>query len=203
MIVLRDAQRRSMAAPTCFAGAEFARVQTLEGDLLAMGPGAAGLMEWRPDAGWQDCGEGWQCAIYGGNPEPWRNVRAIPWAVPLLIEDGAGVEWRIPAILSPLGTACMDMRSRLTEKGWVEEPVNEIAKRAYDACQAALPFAREDRLHELPLDRQNEMIAAILEACYHLNALIIGRLGLITGTLRRHGLRAACGVAQVEAAAHG
>ncbi len=203
MLVFHDAQRRTMATPSWLEGAEFARVHTEEGDLIAMGTGAPALLEWRAAADWVDVGEGWRCAQYGLEPEPWRYERKLPWAIPILIEDGAGIEWRIPTILSPLGTACMDMRSRLTADGWVEEPVNAIARRAYEACKAALPFAAEDRLHEVPLDLQNAYLVAMLEACYHLNALTIGRRGLITGTLRRHGIRVACGVVTSKAVAGG
>lgn len=195
MLVWNDTQRRTMAIPSWLVDAPgIARAHTEEGDLLAMGPLAAALLEWRRDVTWYDVGEGWRAAIYGGQAEPWRNERECPWAIPTLIEDGAGLEWRIPHILSPLGQACMDMRSRLTADGWVEEPVNAIAARAIAACRAVLPLAITDTLHEMPLDRQNDAIAAILEACYHLNALTIGALGLITGTLRRHGLRVACGI---------
>lgn len=197
MIVFRDSKRRTMATPSWLVGApDLARRHTEEGDLLGLGPHAPDLLEWRPDATWAEVGEHWQACVFG-EPEPWRHERHCPWAIPLLIEDGAGLEWRIPAILSPLGQACMDMRSRLTASGWVEEPVNPIAARALEACRLALPFLLRDCLHELPMDRQNEAIASVLEACYHLNALTIGALGLITGTLRRQGLRAACGVAEV------
>ncbi len=197
MIVFRDAKRRTMATPSWLVDApELARRHTEEGDLLALGPHAAELLEWRPEATWADVGEDWQACVYG-DPDPWRHERACPWAVPIAIEDGAGLEWKVPAILSPLGGACMDQRSRLTATGWVEEPVNPIAARALAACRAVLPFLQREALHELPLDYQNDAIAAVLEACYHLNAQTIGVLGLITGTLRRHGLRSACGLVGV------
>lgn len=185
-----------MARPSCLDGApDVARLHTEGGDVLGMGHGASLLLRFDQTADWQSVGDGWISAIYG-EPEIWRNVRRLPWAIPLTVSDGRGTDWRVPAILSPLGTPCCDMASRLTDAGWVEEPTTPIARRAIDACYDALPHlkASPETLHTIPLDRQNEWILAVLEACYHIDALTIAKRGLITATLRRHGLRIACGL---------
>jgi hypothetical protein len=193
VLVWRDLTGRHQALPAWLVGADaVSRVHTEQGDLLACGEGAAELLGLRPGIQWHPVTDGWAVAVYG-EIEPWRQLRRLPWALPVAIEDGRGLLWQIPAILSPLGTPACDLASRLTEEGWVEEPTTPIARRAVDAAQAALPFVLADRLHEVELARQNEWLCAILEAGYHLDALTIGRLALITGTLRRHGLSAACG----------
>lgn len=200
MLVWKDTMGRAMPTPSWLADApdgSLARVHTDQGDLLAMGPNAAALLDWRPDAAWYPVGEGWAVAVYG-EIEAWRNLRKLPWAIAVAIEDGRGVEWAIPAIISPLGTPCMDMGARLTEAGWEDEPLNPRAARALEACRLVLPFAREDRLHELTANQANSAMAAILEATYHIDALTVGRTGIITGTLRRHGLRCACGVVTAD-----
>ncbi len=200
MLVWRDLKGRLQGLPAWLVGAEaVARAHTEQGDLLACGAGAADLLGLRPGVAWHTVSDGWAVAVYG-EIEPWRQLRTLHWAVPVRIEDGRGLEWCIPAILSPLGTPACDLASRLTEDGWVEEPTTPIARRAIDACQAALPFLRSDRLHEVDLARQNDWLCAVLESTYHLDALTIGRLGMITGTLRLHGLRAACGVVIAKAA---
>ncbi len=206
MLVWQDTKGRAMATPSWLDGApegSVARVHCDQGDLLAMGEHAAALLSWRPELPWYPVGEDWKVAVYGDQVEPWRNLRALPWAVPVPIEDGRGVEWAIPNILSPLGSPCMDMGARLTDSGWVDEPLNPRAARALEACRRVLPFAREDRLHELTPDDSNSAMASILEATYHMDALTIGRVGVITGALRRHGLRAACGVITAEQVARG
>ncbi|HYG68736.1 MAG TPA: hypothetical protein VD838_13805 [Anaeromyxobacteraceae bacterium] len=199
MLVWRDLKGRHQALPAWLEGHEVvSRLHTEQGDLLACGAGAAELLGLRSGAAWHPVTDGWAVAVYG-EVEPWRHERKLPWAIPVPIEDGRGVVWRVPAILSPMGTPACDLASRLTEDGWVEEPTTPIAARAIAAAQAALPFVREDRLHEVELARQNDWLCAVLEATYHLEALTIGRLGLITGTLRLHGLKAACGVIAAEA----
>jgi hypothetical protein len=200
MLVWRDLKGRHQATPAWLVGAEaVTRLHTEQGDLLACGSDVGPMLGLRAGVAWHPVTDGWAVAVYG-EAEPWRQARALPWAVPVAIEDGRGVEWMIPAILSPLGTPACDLASRLTDEGWVEEPTNPIARRAIDAAQAALPYVRTDRLHEVDLARQNDWLCAVLEAAYHLDALTIGRLGLITGTLRLHGLRATCGVAGVGVA---
>jgi len=202
MLVWRDLKGRHQATPAWLVGAEgLARRHTDQGDLLGCGPHAGELLDLRRDAVWHAVSDGWAVAQYG-ELEPWRQARRLPWAIAVAIEDGRGVEWLVPAILSPLGTPACDLASRLTDEGWVEEPTTPVARRAIDACLAAAPFLRTDRLAEVELARQNEWLCAVLEATYHLDALAIGKLGVITGTLRLHGLRAACGLVG-EAVARG
>ena len=185
-----------MATPSWLVGAQAARVHSEAGDLLACGPGAALLLSFRPEGEveWHDVGEGWSAALYG-QAEPDLYRRPTPWCLPTEVEDGRGQSWHVPMILSPLGTPAIDMAARLMPDGtWSQAPATPAADRAVRACQAALPFVRTGTLHEVELGQQCAWMCATLEATHYLNAATIGKLELITGTLRLHGLRVACGI---------
>ena len=198
MLVWHDTQKRRQQRPSWLPAAPaISRVHTQHGDLLCVGEQHAAMLGWRDDVEWVDAGEGWNVAIYGGDPCLPELIRKDQsWTLLGVIVDGRGKEWHIPCMLFPSdnnqpGAPMVAQLRKLTADGWVREPLHEIQRAALDACYAAWPHL--DNLGGWNLDEQGSAMAAIIEAVLHCSGLGLARLGLFDDVVVEKGLKLACG----------
>jgi hypothetical protein len=127
-----------------------------------------------------------------GQLDPTEYRRQIPWAVALSVVDGFGIEWDVPAILSPEGIPICDRSWMLDESGqWVRKAICDRQERAIAAALASHPHINNVEEYEEQL--LLPWACAILECSYHLDAATIGRLGLLTTTSALAIVRGAAG----------
>lgn len=199
MLVWHDTQKRRQALPSWLPPApQTVRVHSEHGDLLCVGTQHAMALGWREDAEWVEAGEGWNCAVYLGDPCIGDLLRKDQnWTLVGIVLDGIGREWSIPCILHPIvgnthpGPPIVAQSRRLTAEGWKREPLHEIQRAALDACASVWPHLGD--IGTLDLDQQGSAICAILEATHHVSGPALARLGLIDDVIVEKGIKLACG----------
>lgn len=133
---------------------------------------------------WEDLADGWQVAIYGDLcPDDYRRKDAGFWAVYFIIQDLYGRDWQIPALVGKSGEVSCARRNYLNAAGEWEHKTRD------ERHQRALEFAQRVRAETVEAIGETGMLdgmASVLEACYHLDALTIGRLALIDTTMMIH-----------------
>ena len=169
------------------------------GDLVWVG---SGLVLPQVDAAdWCDVSDGWQAAECGGGatiPTMLFRDSAKAWANYWEVEDIDCRIWRIPVLVSQDGVVACNRRNRLLSDGtWVKVARDERTQRALDYAQRV----RGEPIGQIGEEDMLAGMVSVLEACYHLDALTIGRLAMIDQTLLIHGSAALAGLQESTEAA--
>lgn len=148
--------------------------------------GKPGIFPKFSQAKWVTVSDGWEAALIG-DFDPAMYLRTLTSVAPLAVIDGSGREWVIPAVLSPDGDPCVCQRWIMTDNGLERSPIHDRDGAAIDMCQwwrNAKEFTPQEMV---------SAIIAVVQCAYHLDALTIGKLGLIDDQLALRGINLASG----------
>ncbi len=134
---------------------------------------------------WEDLADGWQVAIYGDLcPDDYRRKDASFWAAHWIIEDLYGRQWWVPVLVGENGAVACNRRNYFNKDGtWSYKARDDRQRRALEFAQR-VGTETVEAIGEVGMI---EGMVSVIESCYFLDALTIGRLALIDTVLMAKG----------------